>query len=177
LRYQPGPTPTRVDQVPEFLARELRRIATAIEDPFPHGRFSMSASSATTIAVAGTYYKAAGATVAGHMNNMSMPADNRLQYNNPDRKHFHIATSVSFTTTGASQTVSMKIAKNGTPNDATIVSRLVGTGTDIGSTALHSDEELGMGDYLELWVTNETSTNSVTIDELYFFAVGMPLFT
>jgi hypothetical protein len=77
----------------------------------------------------------------------------------------------------AGQTIGLKLALNGTPEDATIARRKTGSGGDIGAAAIHGDFEMGNGDYLEVWVTNEGATNAVTIEELYVFAVGMPMFT
>ena len=139
----------------------------------PYGSFSTATASATTIAVAGTYYKMAGTTQVGNVRQMSMPSNGRLQYDGVSPRHFHIAVSVSMTTSNVNNIVGLKIAKNGTVLDDTIVRRFVSTGTDVGSTAVHGDVALSNGDYLELFVTNETDTDSVTVEEVYFFALGM----
>lgn len=33
MRYEPAPTPSRPESIPEFLGREFRRIAAALKDP------------------------------------------------------------------------------------------------------------------------------------------------
>ena len=140
----------------------------------PHGSFNRLVAAATTITTPGTYVKAAGTTVAGaDLHHFDMPLDGRLRYIGAPNIHAHVAVSLSMTTAGVNNVVGMKMAKNGTVVDSSVVRRRVSTGTDIGAAALHGDVVLATNDYLELFVTNETDTDSVTIDELYFFAMGM----
>jgi len=140
----------------------------------PYGGFARLVPASTNIGTGGTYYKAAGTTeVTSTPYLMVMDQDNRLTYKGDTPRHFHIAVSVSFTCTGASQVVGFKIAKGGVVDDHSICRRNVTTGVDIGSTALHADILLAKDEYIELWVTNETSTNQVTVDEFYLFAMGM----
>ena len=173
MRYEPAPIPTRTDAQREFLARELRRIAQALAYPFPFGKIYISSPAATTISVAGTYYKAAGTTAEGDMQLMTMPANNRLQYNGEVRRHFHVAVSVSMSTAGSNEMVGLKLAQNGVVDDSTTVRRKTGGASDVGSTAVHGDFMMVKGDYLELFVTNESSTNTVTINKMYFFGIGI----
>lgn len=139
----------------------------------PYGSMSRLVAAATTVITPGTYYKAAGTTVAVNLNDFDMPLDNRLRYTGLASKHFHIVVSASFTVGGTNDVVGLKIAKNGVVIDNTVQRRKVTTGTDIGSTAVHGDVVLATNDYLELWLTNETASDTVTVDELYFFANGM----
>jgi hypothetical protein len=139
----------------------------------PHGTMYRNVAAATTTVTPGTYLKAAGTTTAGNLNAFDMPANNRLRYTGAAQKHFHIAVSVSFTCGANNKTVGLKIAKDGVVMDDSVARRRVGTGTDIGSTALHADTTLTTNQYLELWLTNETNTATVTIDEMYFFVMGM----
>ena len=89
----------------------------------------------------------------------------------------HIAASVSFTVGANNKLISLRIVKNGTPAAADAVAstqdRKVGTGADVGSTAVHADMMLTNGDYIELWVTNETDTTSVTVEHLYLFGLAI----
>jgi len=43
----------------------------------------------------------------------------------------------------------------------------------VGLVAVHTDVMLATNDYIELWVTNETDTNAVTVQDAYVFAMGM----
>lgn len=140
----------------------------------PHGSFSRLVAAATTIGTAGVYVKAAGTTSVGpNMKDFTMPVDGRLTYIGAPDRHFHVVVSASFTVANNNKVIGLKVAKNGTPLDPSIQRRKVATGADIGSTAVHADVILSTNDYLELYVTNETDTVSPTIDELYFFVMGM----
>ena len=71
----------------------------------------------------------------------------------------------------------MRIVKNGDYTEADAVASEVdhktGTGTDIVSTAIHYDTMMSTNDYLEVWVRNETSATTVTLNHMYLFALGM----
>jgi hypothetical protein len=155
----------------DISAQDLRDFLLSMKPPW--GSFYRNVASATSVAATNTYYKAAGTSTAGSLYLMDHPSDGRLRYTGTPDHHFHIATTVSFTTAGSNETIGLKIAKNGTVIDSTVARRRVGSGTDIGSTALHADVILSTNDYLELFVANETNTSNITVDELYFFAMGM----
>lgn len=139
----------------------------------PYGTMSRLVAAPTTISTPGTYVKAAGTTQLDTANLFDMPADNRLRYIGTAQRHFHVVVSVSFTVIGNNDVVGLKVAKNGAVIDNSIQRRKVGTGTDIGSTAIHADVAMSQNDYLELFVTNETAAENIQVDELYFFAQGM----
>jgi hypothetical protein len=155
----------------DISAQDLRDFLVSASPP--HGTMYRNVASATTISVIGTYYKMAGTTTAGNLKDFDMPVDGRLRYTGAAAKHCHIVISVSFTVAGNNDVVGLKCAKNGTVMDESVQRRFVGTGTDIGSTAVHADAMLSTNDYLELWVANETATENITVDELYFFVMGM----
>ncbi len=139
-----------------------------------HGSFSRLVAAPTTIATPGVYVKAAGTTVlradgAG----FDMHQDGRLRFIGVSPRHLHIAVTVSMTSSGPNNVVGLKVAMNGSLLDDSIARRFLGTGSDVGSTALHADVPMVTNDYLELFVTNETDTDSVTIEELYFYAMAM----
>lgn len=148
----------------------------------PHGRCSLSSASATTIAIAGTYYKAAGTTtLSGFESDFDddTGTSNRLRYTGAATKHLHVAISISLTAGANNQVIGFKAYKyddsagTGAVQDDSVVRLKVSTGSDVQSTALHADFMVDQNDYLELWVTNETSTAAVTVQNLYMFALGM----
>jgi hypothetical protein len=139
-----------------------------------HGSFSRLVAAPTTIATPGDYVKAAGTTVLGlGAAGFDMPQDGRLRFIGVSPRHLHVAVTVSMTSSGPNNVIGLKIAKNGVLLDDSVALRFLGTGSDIGSTALHADISGVENDYLELFVTNETDTDSVTIEELYFYTMGM----
>ena len=132
-----------------------------------YGSCYVTASAATTIAVAGTYYKAAGTTTQIDVNRFTH-ANNRLTYTGTPTVRARAIAMLSVLTAGTNDVLGFKIAKNGTPIAASEIRRFVGTGTDVGAVALAVDVDLATNDYLEIWVTNEDATATVTLDKMYF---------
>src|SRR3990167_4459514 len=138
-----------------------------------HGSFYISASSATTITVPGTYYKMAGSTslVAGHR--FTMPTNNRLTYTGSASVHAHLVVNLSVLSSVNNQVCRYAIAINGIILDHSIMETKVLTGTDIDSIAIHADATLATNDYIELWCTNATSTSTITAERAYLYAMAM----
>lgn len=139
----------------------------------PYGGLSFVTPAATTIGTPGTLVKAAGTTALTNLRKFTMPVDNRLVYTGVPDRHFHIAMSMSVTTAGTNDDVSIAIAKNGVVVAHSKLTRFMATGTDHGSTASHADFMLSTNDFIELFTTNEDTTSDVTIQQGYLFAVGM----
>lgn len=140
----------------------------------PHGTISLLASAPTTIINPGDYVKMAGTTVLSTgSTGFDMPQDGRLRFIHVSPRHLHIAVTVAMASSGPNNAIGLKVAKNGVVLDNSMTRRFLATGSDVGSTALHADIPAVTNDYLELFVTNETDTDTVTIEELYFYAVGM----
>ena len=112
-----------------------------------------------------------------------MPANNRIRYTGTNRIHAHIACSLSMTTASNNQVLSFRVYKydDSGASGATLVhtntQRKVGTGSDVGSTALHGDCLLDTNDYLEVHVKNATSTDTVTLEDMYLFVLGVKVAT
>jgi hypothetical protein len=128
---------------------------------------------ATTIAVAGTFVKAEGATTLVGAHRGDMPANNRLRFTGTARVHIHLVANLSVKCSSNNQNVSFAIAKNGVVVDHSIMEHLITTGSDVKIMAIHADMDLDPNDYVELWVTNNTSTASVTVQRGYMFWMGM----
>lgn len=157
-------------------AQDLRDFVVSI---FPgEGSMYVTSSAATTISVATTYYKAAGTTTAITTTNFDMPANNRIRYTGASDIQATVTATISMTCASSNQVVGFKLYKyddsagSGAVVDSSIVRRKVGTGSDIGALAISGDVSLSTNDYLELHVTNETSTGSVMVDQMYFAARG-----
>lgn len=156
-------------------AQDIRDLLVSCAPPY--GSMYISSSSATAIGGSGTYTKAAGTTTSTNLKEFDMPASNRLRYTGTPDVHVHVAVSVSMTTASNNVVVGLRVGVNGsaagTDAVASTVIRKVGTGSDIGSTAVHFDTMLSTNDYIELFVSNNTSATNITIDNMYFFALGM----
>ena len=150
---------------------DARDLIVSLSPPFGGLFFTLAA--ATTISVQGTMVKAAGTTALTNARNFTAPGDNRLTYTGVPDRHVHIAMSVSFTTSGSNEDISIAIAKNGVVLTHSKLTRFLATGQDHGATASHGDVVLSTNDFIEVFVTNEDSTADVTIQQGYMFAVGM----
>ena len=140
-----------------------------------HGAFSINVPAATTIAVAGTYVKAAGTTsldVDAEDFDDDSPTDNRLRYTGAPDRHVNVIATISTTSASSNQVLGFKLALNGVVIDDSVSRRKQGTGSDIGSVTLSAHVDMSTNDYIELWVTNETSTGAVTVEEIHMMATG-----
>ncbi len=139
----------------------------------PYGGLSFTVPAATTIATPGTMVKAAGTTAVTNTREFTTPGDNRLTFVGVSPRHMHIAMSLSFTTAGTNDNLSIAIARNGVVLAHSKLTRFVGTGADQASTASHGDIILNADDFLEVFVTNEDAAAAVTVEQGYIFACGM----
>jgi hypothetical protein len=144
------------------------------------GALYVTTPAATTITVQGTYYKAAGTTATTNLIKWDANStNNRLRYTGTRTVHAHIAATISMTAGNNNQILGFRVVRNGDPaaTDAVASSaiRKIATGADIGSTALHADFMMNTNDYIEVWVTNQTSTATVTLENLYFFVLAQPV--
>ncbi len=152
---------------------DVRDLIVSMISPF--GSLAMTTPAATTITVPGTYYKAAGTTTISTTTESVTDGsvNNRLVYTGTPDRHFQVVVALSMTCASSNQVLGMKIAKNGTVIDESIIRRKVGTGSDVGAAALIADVSLSTNDYVELFVTNETTTGAVTIDEVCMSIHGL----
>lgn len=141
-----------------------------------NGAFSMVTPAATTISVAGTYYKAAGTTLFATDDATAFDDDsgtsNRIKYIGTPDKHCEIRAVVSLTCSGSNQVLGFKIAKNGVVIDTSSVRHTIGSGSEVIAISVSGYEDVSADDYFELFVTNETSTATITIEEIAFFVDG-----
>ena len=143
----------------------------------PYGGVSLSGNAAaTTISVAGTFvvtnWNSAGVETNARV--FTTSAGGRLTYTGTPSTHVHVVMqATAFVTVGASKTISFTVFKNGTTQLPGILSFTTQGNSEVGPVAVHTDVMLATNDYIELWVTNETDTNAVTVQDAYVFAMGM----
>lgn len=138
------------------------------------GSYYISTPAATTIVTPGTFVKAAGTTTAINLSDrFDMPANNRLRYLGTPDVHVRAAASLSLTCAADSQDLAVAVRKNGNPLTGAEISLKIVTGASEVALALEVDCNLSTNDYLELWVTNETAANAVTLTHLYFVGHSM----
>ena len=140
-----------------------------------HGSFVIDVPAATTIAVAGTYVKAAGTTTfdAGPDDfSDDSGTDNRVKYTGLPTRHATVDATISYTCASSNQIIGIKLAINGVAIDGSETRHKIGTGSDLVSVALSAHIDIDTDDFLEIWLTNETTTASVTIENLHVMVTG-----
>lgn len=121
-------------------------------------------ATATTIASAGTYYKVAGTTTAGSNIERFTHTSGRLTYNGVSAK-FDISATFSFTGTN-NKVLRFRIAKNGTAIASTQMSRTINASGAYANMVIQDVVSLVATDYIEIFCTNSTDTNSITVSDL-----------
>ncbi len=146
--------------------QDLRDFLVTMRDP--HGGYSIDTPAATTIAVPGTYVKLAGTTVEDpHIYDYDMPVDNRIRYTEDIDRHAVVSADVTIkTASGTNQLIALQIALNGAPQARSVGKALLKASGEPLSISLHWNGHLELNDYLEIWVTNETSTANVQADTM-----------
>ena len=154
-------------------AQDIRDFVVSVKPA--HAACSMATPAATTITVAGTYYKAAGATTFDADTDSfddDLGTSNRLKYIGAPDRHCEIIATISMTCGSSNQVLGFKLAVNGVVVDDSVSRRKVGTSSDVGGITLAAHADLSTNDYIEVWCTNETSTATVTLDNMHFKVTG-----
>lgn len=144
----------------DFLVSAAPRVAS----------YYISSSSATTISVAGTYYKAAGTTTQVGTNGSWSHSTNRLTYTGSPDVDVIVRATVTATCGTSNQVIGLRFLLNATPDTPSTASTArveLLTTPDESQVAVETVFTMSTNDYVELWVTNETATNSVTLDNAY----------
>jgi hypothetical protein len=133
--------------------------------------YALDKSVGTNIGQAGTAVKANVDTTAGPPCQFcTYPEENRLTYIGPLTRTVTVWASVAITS-GNNKVIEVAIRKNG--QDVEWLKSLIRTGnTGGGNAAIVGHVELATNDYLEVWLTNRTSTTSVTVVDLTLAARG-----
>lgn len=140
------------------------------------GVFMDDNTTATSIAVTSTPYvtnwDSNGA--ATNVDDFSVTTGGRLTYTGTPTIHAHVVCNfTAFVTINASKDLNFYLYKNGTTQLGCHLALTTQGNSDHESTAIHADVQLATNDYIELWCSNETDTNNITLEDAYLFAQGM----
>ncbi len=141
-----------------------------------HGEICITSSATTTISDTVTWVMANGTyslSAAAVIMDWDMNSNGQLRYTGTPDRVVHIATSFSITSSGTNKTYSLAIAKNGTVITPSIITRKIGTGSDIGTGALHGLTTVSTNDYITLVVRGDTDSTNVTLNLANIFVMGM----
>ena len=132
----------------------------------PVGELWFSSAVETIIGSSGVFVKALGTTTLETdpaAVEFTMPTDNRLTHTGTDTRTYWVSCTFSAIGAGTNQLLAFALAQDGAVSDKTIVQRQVGTGSDEGAGSVHGLFTMTLNSYIELFVTNQTSAQNVTI--------------
>lgn len=139
---------------------------TEIPDSTIKGGYSLNSSSDTNIATINVPVKVNGTTtIFPESERFEQTANNRLTFTG--NRHCHVLVTYSYTISGSNNTLySLYLALNGQiiENSKSIVRLGVGSDqrTGTGSTLV----SMNNGDYLEVWIENNSGTDNPTVENL-----------
>jgi hypothetical protein len=123
-------------------------------------------ATSTTISVSGTYYKVAGTTSPGsYVEKFNLSTINRALYEG-SLQGFYKITVVSSVVSGNNKVISLRVAKNGTTSNSSQGSSTTNSGGRAEGIVAQDVVSLSTNDYIEVFVTNETDTSVVTVEDL-----------
>lgn len=137
----------------------------------PHGLLTMSGNTtATTISVAGTPVLTAGTWTAGSTDNFTASTGGRLTYTGAETLDMTIDASITFRSASANEVdAAVTLYKNGSA--ASTSKRITScSGSVQGSVSMPYHIEMAQNDYLELFVSNEDTTDNLTVTSAMFRA-------
>jgi hypothetical protein len=126
----------------------------------------------TTFSAISTPTKVLGTTISGELARFTMSANNRLTYTGLDS--VNLFASIAFSASksgGGTQDARFFLYKNGIKVIPTTRHIDLRTNGDLESCVVQGFVPLVTGDYVELWVENQTSTQAVLVDGMNFSIV------
>lgn len=166
----------------EITANDMRDLIVSLRPSF--GECSMQANAtATTISISGTYYKISGTTgLSGNELLFDNDATNtgRLRYIGAPNRVVLFSASCSLSAASNNQVIALKgwhyddSGTSGSLVTASLVTHEIATSGDLGAVVVQGSALLSVNDYLEIHVTNETTTAAVTVEDFNFQAFALP---
>ena len=136
------------------------------KDEVAGGNMYITTPTMTTFAAVNTPVKALGTTTSTNLYRMTHPVNNRLQYGGSKTRSFIVTGSMSITQSNNNRYFSFYLAKNGVIIPESRQDIKVVNSTDQVSLTITSRVTLAPGDYVEVWVANQTATTDVTVQTM-----------
>jgi len=133
------------------------------KDDVSTGNMYLTTPVATTFSAINTPTKVLGTTTAVNLFRVSSPANNRLTYTGAKTKTFVVTGALSITSATNNNFYTIYIAKNGVVLPQSAQTQKVANGGDQGSMSITCTVSLAPNDYIELWISNNTTTSSATV--------------
>lgn len=126
--------------------------------------FDCDSDETTSVVAAETWYKLNTDTELGFTRNGLSHSNNRIT-NTASKAVFRCLGIVSLVSTSA-QEIHVAFFKNGELVPCTEQDMTTGAGTKVNNVTFGGYIELNQGDYVEVWVKNESSTADITLDNV-----------
>jgi len=131
--------------------------------------YMINNATATTIAVANVYYKAAGTTTAGADNSRYLHSDNRLTCDATIERKYLVQCTLSFTTSASNVCkFGFYDSELGTIRTASQIKNTANSGGNAENVVIHDIVQHADGNYLEVHVMNTTAANNIVITDMNF---------
>lgn len=156
-----GFTPTE-----NFHPSTKKYVDESFEKTNTHGAFIYLSSTATTTPSSlGVFQKMNGTTLVGGSNGSITVSDNRIQYTGVQTRFFLVDACFCISSSSASQTLSIRIAKNGVTQAYSEIDIFCKTAGELYTFSLNPFCSLAQNEYIEIWVANKTSTATITVSK------------
>lgn len=135
-----------------------------------YGRLHMATPAATSVAVAGTYQKAAGTTELDMYSDVDSPVTGRLRHTGTVQKPFFVQASASVEVS-ADATVTLTIAPGGVADEEVAIERDMIAADGAVVFTVNTTVLLDENEYVEVWLTADDTVN-VTLTKLTLAVVA-----
>lgn len=132
------------------------------KDDVASGNAYLTAQAITTFPNINVPVKLAGSTQSVGLFRVATTGSNRLQYTGSRSRRFIVNCAVSFISGGNNKIYSFYIAKNGIPLPESKISNKITSGSDQEALSISCTVMLAPGDYVEVWVENNSDNTSLT---------------
>jgi len=124
-------------------------------------------TTATVISTINVPVKVAGTWVVGTNSSFTASTTGRLTYTGGTTETVAFRASVTLVPVGTNQVLTIQLAKNGTVIPDSRITRTVSAGAS-GNVSVFYNSAMTASDYMEIFVSNGTSTNDITVVDCLF---------
>lgn len=122
-------------------------------------------TTATVVSTSGVAYKVAGTTTSSSITQKFTNTDNRATYNGALSRNFKV-TAVLSVESGNNNQIGVYLAKNGSVLTDSEVYLTTNSGGRAEAGVVQALTNLDQGDYIEVFVENDTGTSNITVSDL-----------
>ena len=154
-----------LDGITESNNKSLISNTKGVDNSANIGQLIIEGNAVPTVITKNVYTKGEGASIAGPYVEKFVHASGRLQYEGALTGYFKITTVISLFS-GNNNVIGIRIAKNGIVNES-VTQKTTTSGAGRSENVVFSDiESLSPGDFVEIYITNQTASNNVTVENL-----------